>query len=183
MDQKQLASAAVLKSGGAADGTKNHKAPAPPPSRAQQLFTGQKSAKKRRKIVRLEQWVEIRIIDGKTQTQLFPSNAKLVERGKRMMPAPEFVYRRLNFPDGIPSEYDWVGVIDENHRQRGGMGIQRMTVDTWLDLIDAESTREDGHLNPTGNLPRPEEHGGCDCDVCTRNRAILEALEEPDTFA
>jgi hypothetical protein len=179
----ELAAAAVLKSGGKADPKKDAKTPPAPQSRAQQLFSGQNNTRKRKKIVRLEQWVEVRTVDGKTETQLYPSNAKLIERGKSMLPPPDFVYRRLNFPDGIPPEYDWVGVIDENHRQRGGMGIQRMTIDTWLELVDSEAQRGDGHLSPTGNLPRPEEHGGCDCTICTRNREILEATAEPDPAA
>ncbi len=176
----EVAVAAVLKSGGKSNPKKEgaNLLTVAPQSRAQQLFSGQNHTKKRKKIVRLEQWVEVRIVDGKTVTQLYPANEKVMERGKGMLPPPEFVYRRLNFPDGIPPEYNWVGISDAEHRERGGMGIQRMTVETWLDLIEAEAKRGDGHINPTANLPRPEEHGGCDCPVCTRNRELLEA--QPD---
>jgi len=148
-----------------------------PKTRAQLMFQGQNHPKKRKKIVRLEQWVEVRIRDGKTVTRLYPPNEELIKCGQRMLPPPEFVYRRINFADGIPSEYEWVGVNNETHRQRGGCGIQRMTVDTWLDTIDREKLREDGHIGPTGagNLPRPQEHGPCSCPVCTHNQAILDA--------
>jgi NAD(P)-dependent dehydrogenase (short-subunit alcohol dehydrogenase family) len=42
-----------------------------------------------------------------------------------------------------------------------------MTIDTWLDVIQLESTRTDGHIGPTPapNLPRPD--GKCTCAVCT----------------
>ena len=94
-----------------------------------------------------------------------------------MWPPPEFVYRRLNFPNGIPHQYDWVGVIDENHRKLGGCGIQRMEVDTWLQVIEREAKREDGHIGPTGvgNLPRPKQTGGCECATCTANQALQAA--------
>jgi hypothetical protein len=51
-----------------------------------------------------------------------------------------------------------------------------MTVDTWLEVIEREAARGMGHVGPTGvgNLPRPKERGGCDCEVCTRNREVLE---------
>ena len=54
------------------------------------------------------------------------------------------------------------------------LSIQRMTVDTWLDVIERERERGDGHIGPTGvgNLPRPEANGGCDCPVCTKNAEI-----------
>jgi hypothetical protein len=154
--------------------------PAPEKTKAQLLFQGQKHPKKQKKIVRLEQWVEVRILGGKTVTQLYPSNEKLIQQGQKFWPPPEFVYRRLNFPDGIPPEYLWT-CIDPTPEQlkRGGCGIQRMTVDTWLDVIEHEKLRQDGHIGPTGvgNLPRPEETGGCDCPTCSHNRAILNASE------
>ncbi len=94
-----------------------------------------------------------------------------------MWPAPELVYRRFNFVNGIPEEYYWTA-DDPQKRQYGGAGIQRMTVDKWLETIELEKNRADGHLGPTaggvGNLPRPKERGGCDCEVCTKNQAILD---------
>jgi hypothetical protein len=166
----------VTKSGKAAGKTKE---PEPPKTRAQALFQGQSHPKKRKKIVRMEQWVEVRIRDGQTVTRLYPSNDELIKCGQRMLPPPEFVYRRINFPDGIPPEYNWAGPKNEIHRERGGCGIQRMSVDTWLNVIDREKSREDGHIGPTGvgNLPRPQEHGPCACPTCTRNQAILDSRE------
>ncbi|MBV8865235.1 MAG: hypothetical protein JO210_07520 [Acidobacteriaceae bacterium] len=93
---------------------------------------------------------------------------------EKKWPAPELVYRRLNFVHGVPHEYAWA-TSDERIRAAGGMGIQRMAMDTWLELIEEEKELGTGHLLPCGNLPRPKERGGCDCAVCSRNRAILEA--------
>ncbi len=81
---------------------------------------------------------------------------------------------RLHFMHGVPHEYAWTK-SDERIRAAGGMGIQRMTVDTWLELIEKEKALGAGHLLPCGNLPRPEERGGRDCPTCSKNRAILEA--------
>ena len=145
-----------------------------PASRSKTLFQGQYHPKKLRKIPVLDQWVEIAVKDGKTVTTLYPSNEKLIREGQIMLPPPEMVYRRLNFVNGVPPEYYWT-TRDEETRTYGGMGIQRMTVDTWLDVIEREKVDPESHIGPCGgNLPRPQERGGCDCPVCSHNRAILE---------
>jgi hypothetical protein len=150
--------------------------PEPPKSPAGQLFQGQNAKKNQRKIPVLDQWVEITIEDGITCTKLFPSNAGLIEEGKAMDPPPELVYRRLNFVNGVPPEYDWTGA-DPDVRIRGGCGIQRMDVNTWLEVIEQEKNSGAGHIGPCrGNLPRPKERGGCDCPVCTQNKTLLEKL-------
>ncbi len=152
------------------------KAVAPALTRAQQVFGGQKSKKKQKKIVILDQWVEIEILpNGKTFTALSPSNEILIQDGQKKWPPPEMVYRRMHFVNGVPPEYYWT-TSNESIRKTGGMGIQRMTTDTWLELIEKEKELGTGHLLPCGgNLPRPEERGGCDCQTCSQNRAILEA--------
>jgi hypothetical protein len=150
-----------------------------PPIFSGQLFQGQTAAKKKKKVRVLEQWVEVRIENGKTVTRLYPSNKFLMERGQAMWPPPDLVYRRFNFPDGVPEEYWWVGLTPERAKL-GGMGVQRMTPETWADVTKREgpevpregyqSSVVPGHLRPTGvgNLPRPEERGGCECAVCVR---------------
>ncbi len=152
-----------------------------PKPRSKTVFQGQFHPKKLRKIAILEQWIEITVQDGQTKTQLFPSNEKLIKAGQAMDPPPEMVYRRMNFVNGIPPEYHWA-TENEDRRQRGAAGIQRMMIDTWLDVIDAEKADPSGHIGPCGgNLPRPKERGGCDCEVCTYNRAILEREESEGT--
>ncbi len=150
-----------------------------PKTRGPEMFQGQNHPKNQRQIATIEQWAEITVEDGKTVTQVIPSNAQLIEEGKAMLPPPDLVYRRMNFVDGIPPEYHWA-TQDEERRRLGMCGLQRMTVDTWLDVIDREEAAATGHLGPTGvgNLPRPKERGGCDCEVCTGNQAILDRRAE-----
>jgi hypothetical protein len=52
-----------------------------------------------------------------------------------------------------------------------------MTVDTWLEVIEREAAEGSGHIGPTGvgTLPRPVEHGICECQVCTRNALVLDS--------
>ncbi len=137
--------------------------------RSKRMQSGRGKTGKGRKVV-LEQWVEVRIRNGKTMTELTPGNAEPAERGMKMEPPPELVYRRLNFPEGVPSEYGWTEP-DENMRRYGGGGLQRMTFDTWMTIRGKEEARRDGHIGGTGkgNLPRPKEHGGCECRVCQEN--------------
>jgi len=130
--------------------------------------------KKGRTIVTLEQWVEIRIRDGKTETTLYPSNEVMLERKAKMDPPPNIVYRRLNFVDGVPPEYYWT-TNDPRRREFGGHGIQRMAVDTWLETIAEEAQRGTGHVAPCSDLlPRPKERGGCNCPACTFHQRRLD---------
>lgn len=148
-----------------------------PLTKAQQLFRGQKHPKKQKKIPILDQWIEIEVEDGKTVTKLYPPNEQLIKEGQAMLPPPQMVYRRLHFVGPVPTEYYWT-TRDPRIREMGGMGTQRMTVDAWLEAIEQEKASGTGHLGPCGgNLPRPEERGGCDCETCTHNRAVLEARE------
>ena len=111
---------------------------------AGKMFQGQRAKKKRRHIPVLDQWVEIEVsLDGKTLTTLYPSNEVLIQSGQKQWPAPELVYRRLHFVDGVPEEYAWT-TAEESIRVSGGLGIQRMTVDRWLELIETEKARGTG---------------------------------------
>lgn len=106
------------------------------------------------------------MIDGVTTTRLYPSNEKLIAHGKRLDPPPTKVYRRLNFVDGIPAEYDWTGVTDETHRRLGGLALQRMSVAMWLRIIEREAQSGTGHIGPVVNLPHPDRE--CECEACTQ---------------
>lgn len=131
-------------------------------------------AKKARKIVTLEQWVQVRVREGATVTTLYPPNDMLRERAQKMDPPPDLMYRRLNFVDGVPIEYYWA-TDDPTRRQNGGHGIQRMTVDTWLQTSELEERLGNGHVGPCSQpLPRPKSRGGCDCEACVGLRAKYE---------
>jgi hypothetical protein len=131
--------------------------------------------KTERKIVTLEQWVQITVREGQTVTTLYPSNEEMVKRSKTMDPPPDMVYRRLNFVNGVPVEYYWA-TSDAARRQSGGHGIQRMTTEAWLEAIEREKRAGDGHVGPCDQvLPRPKSRGGCECPVCTTSRARYES--------
>ncbi len=135
---------------------------------AQKLFQGQKSTKKRKKIPILEQWVEIEVSPaGKTVTTQYPSNEILIQDGQKKWPAPELVYRRMHFLHGVPHEYAWT-TSDERIRKAGGMGIQRMTVDTWLELIKKEKALGTGHILPCGGNCRGRKSGAGAIVRCAR---------------
>ena len=135
---------------------------------AKRQSKGQKASGGRKVVA--EQWVEVRIRSGRTVTELTPTNDQLRKQMEEMDPAAELVYRRFNFPEGVPAEYEWTDP-DENMRQYGGGGLQRMTVETWLNLSWREAENGAAHVGMTGvgNLPRPKEHGGCECEVCRQN--------------
>lgn len=129
------------------------------------------------KPVVIEQWIEVEVENGRAVTKLYPSNEELKKKAEAMEDKPDLVYRRMNFPQGVPPEYAWVAPPDDvERRELGGMGVQRMTLETWLHVIEREAARGTGHIGPTGvgNLPRPMERGGCDCRVCKQNRELLE---------
>ncbi len=134
--------------------------------------------KKPKKITILDQWVHIWVEDGETISEKYPSNEELRREGERMDPPPSLVYRRLDFANGIPDEYQWV-TRDPYQRQYGGCGIQRLSVERWLEVIQQEDKMAGEHVGPTGegNRPRPKERGGCECPVCTINAAKFEKLE------
>ena len=84
--------------------------------------------------------------------------------------------RQLNFPDGIPAEYDWLGVRDAALRARGGSGVQRMTADAWLLLIAEESEQGEGHLLPAAAVEGAGEEGPCGCPRCAARVEVWQDL-------
>ncbi len=124
-----------------------------------------------------EQWVEVRIVDGVTVTYYIPSNEALIEELAKKELKPKTVDRRLNFPDGLPPEYAWTNLHHPDTcelgqagrwcpkcvaKARGGQGVQRMTYDTWLQVIEREKQTPGQHAGPTrvGNLPTPKQRTG-----------------------
>src|SRR5437660_5541495 len=93
-----------------------------------------------------------------------------------MWPAPEYVYRRMFFPDRVPDEYAWTCTMNPEVRAYGGLAIQRMAIEDWLEVIQKEAERGDGHIGPgiNPNLGRAPEYGDCDCPSCTHNRKMEE---------
>ncbi len=70
--------------------------------------------------------MEIRVTDGVTTTEFIPSNEELLEEIAKAVDGgdaePEMVYRRMNFPDGVPAEYAWTNsheMASARRRKRG----------------------------------------------------------------
>ena len=146
-------------------------------STPRQTGSGPKKGGKLKCIPILEQWVEIWAEDAVTRTVLYPGNEELCKQAEKMESFPELVYRRLNFRNGVPAEYLWT-LPNKQALLYGGGGIQRMTFAQWLHVIALEKESGTEHIGPTGsgNLPRPNERGGCECPVCTLNQSLLAEL-------
>ncbi len=122
----------------------------------------------------LEQWVEVRVTDGVTTTEYVPDNSELLKQGEESEAVPQMVYRRLNFPDGVPPEYSWTNLHEPERceetragrwcalcsvKERGGCGTQRMTYQVWKEVIETEALQPGGHAGPTG------------CGICRDRRS------------
>lgn len=122
--------------------------------KAEELAAGQREKalqQKRKKNggapVVVEQWVEVDMEDGRAVTKLYPSNEEVKQAAEAK--DADLVYRRINFPYGIPAEYGWVAAPDDvETRERGGAGIQRMTLETWLRSTAREQANGTGHVGP-----------------------------------
>lgn len=97
----------------------------------------------------VELWVEVRKLDNKVVTEFYPSNDELQQQIEESNPKPALVYRRLFFPDGVPTQYQWTRPR-KGQATNGGLAIQRMTLETWLSLREKE--RETGLAESTGEL-------------------------------
>ena len=128
------------------------------------------------------QWFEIEVVDGVTKTTAYPANEEVEKKIAKKEEATgrpvELVYRRLNFINGVPPEYEWT-TEDPLRLKFGFMGIQRLRVADWRKHILSETG---GHLQPSYfHMPRPEDRGGCDCQAC---REMAKRLQrEPDRAA
>jgi hypothetical protein len=107
-----------------------------------------------------------------------------------MLPRPLAVVRRFEFVDGvIPEEYaSWAGAPEagaqpdsdgDNTDGAAGpvVGVQVMSTDRWLTVIEEEKARGDGHAGPTGEgnyrePPPPEPGEKCRCAVCEIAREV-----------
>jgi hypothetical protein len=99
------------------------------------------------KPVFIEQWVEIRNVRNQVVAEFTPTNDELAIEIEQKKVRPTLLYRRLNFPDGVPSKYQWTRPR-AGMATRGGMAAQRMTIETWEKLREIE--RESGLPERTG---------------------------------
>jgi len=129
-----------------------------------------KKKPKAKKPVTHEQWIDIRCVDGKLVCNFFPPNKEFELERQDMDPQPDLIYRRLNFINGVPQEFNWTHPTD-SVRLYGGHFLQRMKIKSWLKVMAAE--RFEGRNIPIccdDPQPRPEAYGPCPCERCTNER-------------
>lgn len=90
------------------------------------------------------QWITVEVRDGKTSTEIFPSNQEVLERIETEQPRPVRVFRNFDFVYGVPPEYAWAA--------RGAPGgkplrMQAMRLGEWKRALEREKTL-DGHVGP-----------------------------------
>jgi hypothetical protein len=126
--------------------------------------------KNRQRIIRHEQWIEIKRVDGKTVTVFYPPNDIFDRELKEMDPQPDILYRRFNFVHGVPQEYMWAKPPLQVQKY-GGLFLHRFAVEDWPVVFNKERENADGLATPSPRpLGRPEELGPCPCERCTERR-------------
>ena len=102
-DENQQLRAQVRAQEPKAEPKAEEKEEAKPLSRAEQVFQGQRSKKKRKKIVYLDQWVEVEVSPaGKTITTAYPSNEILIAGGQKLWPPPGVRVPKIQFRGWCP---------------------------------------------------------------------------------
>ncbi|MGC2660582.1 MAG: hypothetical protein WA324_21715 [Bryobacteraceae bacterium] len=119
----------------------------PAPAVAATASVKEKDAKKPEKPVIVEQWIEVRNVDNQMVVDFYPTNDELAVEIEQKKVKPTLLYRRLHFPNGVPAYYQWVRPR-KGMATRGGMAMQRMTLETWEELREVE--RKTGFAESTG---------------------------------
>lgn len=90
------------------------------------------------KVPTVEQWVEVRVQNDKTISQVRPSNERVAEQAREMIPPAEDVVRRFLFWTRVPKEYHWA-TEDSTIRAEGGAVAFRMSMQEWRELVEREN--------------------------------------------
>ncbi len=131
--------------------------------------------------IQLEQWIEIMIEKNRTVSTYYPSNEEVAQILRKMNPKPDLIYRRLNFVDGVPVEYNWTSP-SPTFKQFGGMWVQRLLPQEWPHLMKRER-KSNGHaLGARYPQPRPEAWGPCPCPECTKEREETPGVSRYDKY-
>ncbi len=89
------------------------------------------------------QYIDVEVENGKTISDIGPSNEEILQQSTTMDPPPQLIYRNLNFQNGtIPPEYQWVKLELGDTRAP----CQELPFDEWLVIIERENGAE--HIGP-----------------------------------
>lgn len=95
--------------------------------------------------LKVDQYVEVKVVDGECTTSCYPSNEQVIEEIARRPNPPIFMTRWILFPDGVPAEYDWCNP-NEVQKFAKTHANQKMLYTQWLRAIEKEKAT--GHLGP-----------------------------------
>ncbi len=102
--------------------------------------------------VKIAQLVEVEEVNGQCRTSYYPTNQKLLEQVAGCPKPPLFFKRWVSFTGGVPPEYAWVQP-DSIQKVTDTIGVQNMSFDDWLELIEREKTARAGHIGPLREPP------------------------------
>ncbi len=88
------------------------------------------------------QYIDVEVIDGKTISDIGPSNEEILQQSTTMDPPPQLIYRNITFQNGIPPEYEWYKSELGDKTDPG----QELLFDEWLAIIEREKGAE--HIGP-----------------------------------
>ncbi len=103
--------------------------------------------------LKIDQFIEVDIVDGKCVTSCYPTNEELIKKVALLPRPPIRLARWIQFPKGVPPEYAWVHPA-QMQKSHGGISIQKMWYDHWLIKIKDEEATGTGHIGPFIHYPK-----------------------------
>jgi hypothetical protein len=98
--------------------------------------------------VRIEQIVEVEVVEGECITSFYPPNEEILETVANQPAPPLYVARWIHFPNGcVPAEYAWANPVPTKEGEIPHT-MQRVLWHHWLDLIAREEATATGHIGP-----------------------------------
>jgi hypothetical protein len=98
--------------------------------------------------VRIEQVIEVEVVDGACCTSFYPSDDEVIESAAKRPVPPLYIVRRILFASGfVPPEYAWATSVRFKEGEFPHT-MQRMLWPQWLDLVKREAFTATGHIGP-----------------------------------
>ena len=84
-----------------------------------------------------------------TFTEMRPSNDAILRQLDRKSPyPPEEIYRKFEFPQGIPPEYHCFTDREDYRREKGHTIEQWISLENWREIVAREEALGTGHALP-----------------------------------
>jgi hypothetical protein len=122
------------------------------------------------KEVRVEQVIEVEVLDGQCRTYFYPSDREVIETAAKRPTPPLYIVRRILFASGfVPAEYAWANPVRIKEGELPQI-MQRILWPHWLELIQRETSTPGSHIGPNmvkGTDPRrPKTRSASDSVNC-----------------